>query len=473
MKLSKLFFLLTALLLSSCFLPEKFTATLNVTKDYGYTFEYDGLLVFGPALGEIAKNGSLPQKADDEMRQGTAKTFKKEEGFESAVYQGKGRWKVRFKKIGTIGTVTKLFSDGLPIVTLRRNADGAVSVEGISVDAKIAKQLKAVKFVIDGKLEVTTEMPVVSHNATGTPKFFEMIGSYEWTISSENLTSPRMMLSAQVSTKTPHKSEGQGINNFDEDKYLGLWKYCDGPVSVIFKITKVGFGDYKFSHHAYKYKGQIVWPEPTIENSDGIHLKPLRGILAGHFISANYWATHAQDHSVEITIEAKPNGALLYSERGVIGRRTNIFKGMPSVVHEATKISSNVNEDSDDIPDPENRTGATGCTSSIPSVAKQSISPFDDGKSSEHIIPKQFQGHWALTKKDCQGSDPGAEFTITPLEICYEDGCDKFKKLISSDKNKILACTDRQCKYKIFLRLDNGKLWHSQDGKGGMHVRCK
>ena len=194
MKLIRILALLPALLLSSCFIPEKFTASLNVTKDYGYSFEYDGLIAFGPALGEIAKKGSLTQKADDDMRQGTAKTFKKEDGFDRASYEGQGRWKVHCKKTGTIGATTKLFGEGLPIVTLRRAADGSVSIAGITVGAKVAQQLKAVNCVIDGNLQITTDMTVVSHNATETPKMLGLFGNYGWKISSEKLTSPAMTL---------------------------------------------------------------------------------------------------------------------------------------------------------------------------------------------------------------------------------------------------------------------------------------
>jgi hypothetical protein len=194
MQVSRLLLLLPVLLLSSCLIPEKFTAKLHVTKDYGYTFEYDGVLAYGPALGEIAQHGSLPTKADNELREGTANTFKKEEGFDRASYQGNGRWKVHFKKSGVLADTTKLFGDQLPIVTLRRAAGGNVSIKVMTVDAKIAQQLKKVHFVIDGKLEITTDMTVVRHNATATPTLFGLFGGYGWKITSEKLTSPSMTL---------------------------------------------------------------------------------------------------------------------------------------------------------------------------------------------------------------------------------------------------------------------------------------
>jgi len=165
------------------------------------------------------------------------------------------------------------------------------------------------------------------------------------------------------------RSQNSSKGNFDEENYLGLWKYYDEDHNVvILKISKVRFGDYRFSHNAYKFRGQIFWPEPQIENADGMHLKPLRGKLIGHFVSYNFWATHSQVHNVDITIESKPNGKLNYCESGVIclGAARGKCKSGPTrdkrwsrigqkiyitEKHEATKISSNVNEDSHDIPE--------------------------------------------------------------------------------------------------------------------------
>jgi hypothetical protein len=194
--------LLLPLFLSSCFIPEKFTATLNVTKDYVYAFEYDGIIAFGPALAEIAKKGTLSQKAEDDMRNDTAKTFRKEDGFNRATYQGKGRWSVHCKKTGTVSGTTRLFGEGLAIVTLDRQADGGVSIKGLAVDATVAQQLKAINCTIDGKLEVTTDMKVVTHNATETPKLLGLIGHYGWRIS----TRPKLQSSSDSSATTVGES---------------------------------------------------------------------------------------------------------------------------------------------------------------------------------------------------------------------------------------------------------------------------
>jgi hypothetical protein len=64
----------------------------------------------------------------------------------------------------------------------------------MSVDSKSAQQLKSVNCIIDGKLEVTTDMNVMRHNATDTPRIFGLLGSYGWKISSERLTSPSIIL---------------------------------------------------------------------------------------------------------------------------------------------------------------------------------------------------------------------------------------------------------------------------------------
>ena len=197
--------------LSSCYIPEAFTATLNIGKDYRYLFEYDGVVAFGPALGEIAKKGSLSATDETQLRQSTTSTFKQEDGFDRATYQGKARWKVHFKKAGTIGTKTDLFGESLPIVTLRRQNDGGVTLEGMTVDTKIAQELMSVHFVIDGKLNVTTDMKVVRHNATETPQLLGLIGHYGWSISSAHLTAPAMTLqplAASTGSGSPSDSGG-------------------------------------------------------------------------------------------------------------------------------------------------------------------------------------------------------------------------------------------------------------------------
>lgn len=130
------------------------------------------------------------------------------------------------------------------------------------------------------------------------------------------------------------------------DKFCGIWEHeyrsnPSDPSSPMrkryFKVVKVNSKKYRFTS-GFQYKDQITWTNYTVEHSDGIYLAPSNGKLVGHFISPNFWATHSRDSSIEITLEAKPNGKVRYSERGIIGRTTS-FKGIePSEVFEATKV---------------------------------------------------------------------------------------------------------------------------------------
>jgi len=104
-----------------------------------------------------------------------------------------------------------------------------------------------------------------------------------------------------------------------------------------------------------------------------------------------------------------------------------------------------------------------------------SLNSVAGNKSSSPSIPKQFQGHWALTSKDCDGSNPGADFYIESSKICYEDGCDKVTEIIASSKYKFVGYfCDRRKECKVSLELNKGKLLVNQGSSGGeSHVRCK
>ena len=62
--------------LSGCWVPENFVANVQVDKDGGYTFVYDGTLAFWPALAAI-KEGSFDKKMEEEQRDGRSNEERK------------------------------------------------------------------------------------------------------------------------------------------------------------------------------------------------------------------------------------------------------------------------------------------------------------------------------------------------------------------------------------------------------------
>src|SRR5216683_5636888 len=87
--------------MSGCWIPENFDAKVTLNKDGSCTFTYDGTLAFALAVA-AAKDRAL--SANDEAQLAReAEGLRREPGFRSVEYQGKGRYKVLFEKSGKPG----------------------------------------------------------------------------------------------------------------------------------------------------------------------------------------------------------------------------------------------------------------------------------------------------------------------------------------------------------------------------------
>jgi hypothetical protein len=135
------------------------------------------------------------------------------------------------------------------------------------------------------------------------------------------------------------------------EKYCGLWTYFNKGEGgqKYFQITRDKQGKYKFRDGGsdYGHKKKIIWYGDNIMIEDlkgnplgGIYLKPSNGKLKGIFFSHNFWATHGIIQSIEINIDKKSKCKVIYSERSVIGKKTNNLNPEPALVYEATLIDA-------------------------------------------------------------------------------------------------------------------------------------
>lgn len=122
---------------------------------------------------------------------------------------------------------------------------------------------------------------------------------------------------------------GRTENSISGD-YCGIWEYDENGAKDYLKITKDGPDRYKFTK-GYKYQGSIVWQKFMLTNAKDIYLKPSNGKLVGRFVSANFYATHGEDYTYQITLDIKPDKKMLYSVWNSINKKTE--------AREATKIS--------------------------------------------------------------------------------------------------------------------------------------
>lgn len=81
------------LVLAGCWVPEEFVASLEIKADKSFTFTYDGVLAFGPALAEIKQRGRLSPNDEAELKKLEAE-LRKERGVQDISYIGNGRFKM-------------------------------------------------------------------------------------------------------------------------------------------------------------------------------------------------------------------------------------------------------------------------------------------------------------------------------------------------------------------------------------------
>lgn len=178
------------LILTSCWLPEAFVATLHVDKDKKYKFTFDGTIVFAPVLDVLQKKGQLSPEDEAEMKQ-LAEELRKLAGFQKVEYLGKGKCKVKFEESGPVQNDKKFFLD---LVQFKVAPSGRIMVQGTEITAEDRKALTGSHFKLDGNLSVTTDLAVVKENAASRPSLGGRIGAYKWKINLDQAERPEIVL---------------------------------------------------------------------------------------------------------------------------------------------------------------------------------------------------------------------------------------------------------------------------------------
>jgi len=185
------------LLLSGCFWPEKFDATIDIDKDRRFTFVYDGILAFAPAVAESQKSGGLSRKDDQQIAQIEGE-LRKDSGFKSVIYVGDGRFKVRYERQGIVDRTVHIFGDSMRLVTLSPSGEG-VAIEGIRLSDRDRQQLQEIGMGFDGTLRVNSGLQVVQDNANSGPTMG--FGSHAWKLNWDTQEVPRLVTSGLAAAK--------------------------------------------------------------------------------------------------------------------------------------------------------------------------------------------------------------------------------------------------------------------------------
>ena len=171
--------LLSVVLLSGCLVPERFSAKIEVQPDASYTFQYSGTAVYALAAAQIQKTGSLSDKVQNDLKMEADKLAKKPD-IRRATYKGDGRYELEIESKKKAGESLRM----LDIFSVSTDKNGVMTIASSEIKEKEKRELEQLGITINGTLEVRLpkNAEVISQNATSTPSFFGMFGTYSWKI---------------------------------------------------------------------------------------------------------------------------------------------------------------------------------------------------------------------------------------------------------------------------------------------------
>lgn len=168
-----------AVLLSGCLVPERFSAKVEVQPDASYSFQYSGSAVNALAAAQLKQTGVLSEK-DKVALKGETDKIAKNPDVRRVSYKGDGRYELEIVSKKKAGESLKMFD----AFSVRTEKDGVMTIAAIEIKDKVKKDLEKMGLLIDGTLEVRVpkNAEVISHNATSSPSFFGMFGTYSWKV---------------------------------------------------------------------------------------------------------------------------------------------------------------------------------------------------------------------------------------------------------------------------------------------------
>jgi hypothetical protein len=166
-------------LLSSCLIPERFTAKVDIQADASYTFVYAGTAVHGLAAAKIKKAGTLSEKDQMGLKKETERLLKNPD-VQNAVYKGNGRYELKIEGKRKTGQTLNMFD----IFSVSTDKNGIMTIASKEIKEKGQRELEQLGISVDGTLEVRLpkNAEIISHNASSKPSFFGLFSTYNWKI---------------------------------------------------------------------------------------------------------------------------------------------------------------------------------------------------------------------------------------------------------------------------------------------------
>ena len=180
MKRLILFLALTAILFSSCFLPDNYDLSIDVQKNGSYTFTYKGEFNYAPAV-EAELEGKYDDE-DEEDLQEVIVGLKESEGFESVVNLGRGKIQIEVNVEKDAGEDYIFLDKDLKFFALEHDDKGQLNISGFELQDDSDEDVERFNTKLEGVMTVTLnkKLKVISENADKKEKVNKKTVAYIW-----------------------------------------------------------------------------------------------------------------------------------------------------------------------------------------------------------------------------------------------------------------------------------------------------
>jgi len=192
--LKRLGVLAAVLLLSSCYIPDKFKSELRLSRYGDYALTYKGDLMFGPILDDY-RNHTIKPEDEPERLENIRRDLARDMAVHKVESRGKGRFAVDYERAGRLERVQliALIRRDARMISLRSLENGAIVIAANSMKPSDAQIMAELGLTMEGEFRITTDANVVENNATEVRQFGKA-RVYIWKIENALSTMPHLVM---------------------------------------------------------------------------------------------------------------------------------------------------------------------------------------------------------------------------------------------------------------------------------------
>lgn len=191
------------LMLSSCYIPDKFHTELRLSRYGDWALDYEGDLIYAPMLHDYAE-GKIDSDNENERNNNVYNDLVRDSAVKDLKRIGKGRFHVKYAREGRLGKVqlTALMRRDARMLALKSAEDGTITIAGNGVKASDAQRMAELGITMQGEFRITTDANVVRHNASDVRPFGQY-KVYIWKIENALSQPPRLTMLRDPDPKRP------------------------------------------------------------------------------------------------------------------------------------------------------------------------------------------------------------------------------------------------------------------------------